>query len=50
MKRIVRKMGGSLQITLTPYATEELELKEGDTVDVRVKNKEIIIKKVKGDK
>ena len=50
MKRIVRKNGGSLQITLTPYGVEELELKEGDTVDVRVKNKEIIIKKAKGDK
>lgn len=50
MIRIVRKNGNSHAITLTVAAMEELELKAGDKVDVRAKDKQIIITKVKEGK
>ena len=50
MVRKIRRCGGSLQVALTPYAIEELGLKEGDKVDVRIKNKEVTITKVKEGK
>lgn len=53
MKRKVYKNGNSLVVGLTESAKEVLEIKEGDNVDMRVKNKQIIITKIenkKGDK
>jgi antitoxin component of MazEF toxin-antitoxin module len=49
MKRRIYKSGNSLVVTLTDAAKEVLELKEGDCVDMKVKNKKIIITKIKED-
>lgn len=53
MKRKVYKNGNSLVVGLTESAKEVLEIKEGDSVNMRVKNKQVIITKIdekKGDK
>jgi len=53
LKRKVYKNGNSLVVGLTESAKEVLEIKEGDSVNMRVKNKQVIITKIdekKGDK
>ncbi|MDV3426710.1 MAG: hypothetical protein LIR50_05905 [Bacillota bacterium] len=50
MKRIIYKNGNSLVVGITPTAKEILNLKEGDSVDMNVKGKKIIITKSKEDK
>jgi antitoxin component of MazEF toxin-antitoxin module len=50
LKRKVYKNGNSLVIALSDAAKEVLKLKEGDTVNLEVKNKKLIITKSKEDK
>lgn len=49
-KRFVRKLGGSLYVIIKPDIAEDLELEEGQEIDVRLKGKSIIITKIEGDK
>lgn len=51
MKRFVKKLGGSLYVILKPDIAEELGIKEGQEVAVKVKGKSILVTKIeKGDK
>jgi antitoxin component of MazEF toxin-antitoxin module len=50
MKRKVRKQGSSLVVGLTPAALEILKLKEGDFVDLSLKNGQIVLTKAKEHK
>lgn len=51
MKRKVRKVGGSYYVAITAAAVDALKIKESEFVDVTVKGKTIVIKKIeKGDK
>lgn len=51
MKAEVKRLGGSLYMIIKPSIKEDLDLKEGDLMDMQRKGKTIVIKKVeKGDK
>jgi antitoxin component of MazEF toxin-antitoxin module len=51
MKATLRRYGGSLYIVVKPSIVEELNLKEGDIMDMQKKGKSIVINKIdKGDK
>lgn len=50
MKRKARKVGGSIYAALPKGVIEELDIKEGNLIDVRLKGKSIIITKIEGDK
>lgn len=50
MKRIIRKVGNSVMISITPAVLELLNLNVGDVVDATVKGNKLEIVKIKGEK
>ncbi|MFT8352193.1 hypothetical protein [Clostridium saccharoperbutylacetonicum] len=48
--KVVRKIGGSLYVVVTPYIAEKMKLKEGDEVETEYKRGQMIVKKMEGDK
>ena len=49
-RRFVKKLGGSLYVVIKPDIAEELELEEGQEINVKLKGKSIIITKIEGEK
>lgn len=45
MKYKIRKIGGSLAVTIPPYIREVLDFKEGDNIDINIHKKYMLIKK-----
>lgn len=46
MIRKAVKVGGTLYIALTPTVIDELKIKEGDKLDIKLKRKTIVINKI----
>lgn len=47
MKYKARKTGNSLSVTIPTFVTKQLNINDGDELSIRLKNKEIIIRKEK---
>lgn len=45
MRYKARKVGNSMSITLPTFVCSNLGIKDGDNMDIKLKGKEIIIKK-----